>query len=49
MYVCMHTVISLLRDCPYGHTIGGLSKEVVSDDGEFSMGHTYVRIYICDQ
>ena len=24
---------------------GGLSKEVVSDEGEFSMGHTYVHLF----
>ena len=37
-----------LRDQPKGQLKGVLSKEVVSDDGEFSMGHMYVYTY-CDQ
>lgn len=34
-----YSSIPILRDHPSGQVKGGLSKEVVSDEGEFSIGH----------
>ena len=40
--------VALLRDHAYGQAKGGPSNEMASDEGEFSMGHTY-SMCICSQ
>ena len=36
----LHGIVEpLLRDHPWGHVEGALSREVVSDGGDINMGH----------
>ena len=45
LYVHIQYRSAPFEDHPWGPVSGGLSKEVVSDEGEVSIGH----IYTCDQ